>query len=61
MKYFKNLSYLRVIACIAIVCTHISQRLMLEGRIYELTHYMQHGVYLFYNKRFSGAVYIFGE
>lgn len=47
MKYFKNLSYLRVIACIAIVCTHISQRLMLEGRIYELTHYMQHGVYLF--------------
>ena len=42
MKYFKNLSYLRVIACIAIVCTHISQRLMLEGRIYELTHYMQH-------------------
>lgn len=61
MKYFKNLSYLRVIACIAIVCTHISQRLMLEGRIYELTHYMQHGVYLFFIISGFLALYTYSE
>ena len=61
MKYFKNLSYLRVIACIAIVCTHVSQRLMLEGRLYELTHYMQHGVYLFFIISGFLALYTYSE
>ncbi|MGN0406820.1 MAG: acyltransferase family protein [Bacteroides sp.] len=48
MKRLKNLSYLRVLACLGIVCTHLGQRLALTGKPYELTHYMQHGVYLFF-------------
>ncbi len=48
MKRLKNLSYLRVLTCLGIVCTHLGQRLALTGKPYELTHYMQHGVYLFF-------------
>lgn len=48
MKRFKNLSYFRVAACIAVVCTHLGQRIQLTGRPYEITHYMQHAVYLFF-------------
>ncbi len=49
MKRYKNLSYFRVLACIGIVCTHLRQRVgIVDGRLYELTHYMQHGVYMFF-------------
>lgn len=48
MKYLKNISYLRVFACLGVVCTHLGQRLQITGKAYELTHYMQYGVYLFF-------------
>lgn len=49
MKKFNNISYLRVVACLGIVITHMQQRVNLEGgKLYELTHYFQHGVYLFF-------------
>lgn len=49
MKRYSNISYLRVLACLGIVVTHLWQRLNLgTGKIYELTHYLQHGVYLFF-------------
>jgi len=49
MKRYKNLSYFRVLACLGIVCTHLRQRVGLDGgRLYEITHYMQHGIYMFF-------------
>lgn len=48
MKYLKNISYLRVFACLGVVCTHLGQRLEVTGKAYYITHYMQYGVYLFF-------------
>lgn len=49
MNRYKNIGYLRVLACLGIVITHLWQRLNFEtGKIYELAHYLQHGVYLFF-------------
>lgn len=47
-KRFSNISYLRVLACLGVVCTHMGQKLGVTGKVYELTHYMRHGVYLFF-------------
>lgn len=47
-RRYKNIGYFRVLACIGVVCTHLGQKIQITGKPYELTHYMQHGVYLFF-------------
>lgn len=49
MKKYKNLQYLRVLACIGVVLTHLGQRLDLAtGPLNNFAHFGAMGVYVFF-------------